>query len=100
MEFRHVFHQVGLWLKMNLMVFNAQIPLNELNKSTDMLVRNLFGKGNKRNKCKGRRKGFEKKMRRLNTQNKEKTILKIILYYIKNNIKLNNIIFNIVCYNE
>jgi hypothetical protein len=28
-----------------------------------------------------------------------KTILKIILYYIKNNIKLNNIIFN-VCYSE
>jgi hypothetical protein len=34
-------------------------------------------------------------MRRLNTQNKEKAILRIILYYIENNIKL-----NLVCYNE
>jgi hypothetical protein len=35
------------------------------------------------------------------TQNIEKSILKIILYYIINNIKLNNnIIFNLVCYSE
>jgi hypothetical protein len=46
---------------MNLMVSNAQIPLNELNKSRGMLVRNLFGKGKRRNKCRGRRKGFEGK---------------------------------------
>jgi hypothetical protein len=37
MQFSHVFHQVGLQLKMNLTVFNAQMPLNELNKSKGML---------------------------------------------------------------
>jgi hypothetical protein len=61
-----------------------------------MLVRNLFGKGKRINKCGGRRKTFEGKGERSNTQNKEK----IILYYIKNNIKLNNITFNLVCYNN
>jgi hypothetical protein len=40
-----------------------------------MLVRNLFGKGKRINKCRGRRKGFEGKRRRLNDQNKEKIIL-------------------------
>jgi hypothetical protein len=59
---------------MNLMVSNAQMPLNELNKSKGMLVRNLFAKGKRRNKCRERRKGFE-------------------------GIE-NNIIFNIVCYNK
>jgi hypothetical protein len=44
---------------MNLMVSNAQMSLNKLKKSKGMLVRNLFGKGKKRNKCRGRRKGFE-----------------------------------------
>jgi hypothetical protein len=37
------------------------MPLIELNKSKGMLVRNLFGKGKRRNKCKGRRKGFKGK---------------------------------------
>jgi hypothetical protein len=37
------------------------MPLNELNKFRGMLVRNLFGKGKRRNKCRGRRKGFEGK---------------------------------------
>jgi hypothetical protein len=46
---------------MNLMVSNVQMPLNELNKSRSMLVRNLFGKGKKRNKCRRRRKRFEGK---------------------------------------
>ena len=50
MQFIHVFHQVELQLRMNLMVFNVQMPLNELNKSSDMLVRILFGKGKRRNK--------------------------------------------------
>jgi hypothetical protein len=58
------------------------MPLNKFNKSRGMLVRNLFGKGKRRNKCRGRIKGFEGKRRRSNTQNKEKTILEIILHYI------------------
>ena len=58
MRFPHVFHQVGLRLKMNLTVFNTQMPLNELNKSKGMLVRKLFEKGKRRNKYRGRRKGF------------------------------------------
>jgi hypothetical protein len=37
------------------------MPLNELNKSRCMLVRNLFKKRKRRNKCKGRRKWFEGK---------------------------------------
>jgi hypothetical protein len=37
------------------------MSLNELNKSMGLLVRNLFGKGKRRNKYKGRRKGFEGK---------------------------------------
>jgi hypothetical protein len=41
---------------MNLMVSNAQMPLNELNKFKSMLVRNLFRKGNRRNKCRRRRR--------------------------------------------
>jgi hypothetical protein len=61
MQFPHVFYQVGLQLRMNLTVSNAQMPLNELNKSRGMLVRNVFGKGKRRNKCRGRRKGFEEK---------------------------------------
>jgi hypothetical protein len=84
MQLPHVFHEVGLQLGMNLTVSNAQILLNKLNKSKDMLVRNLFGKGKRRKKIKGRIKVFEGKRRRSNTQNKEK----IILYYIKNNIIL------------
>jgi hypothetical protein len=31
------------------------MPLNELNKFKSMLVRNLFRKGNRRNKCRKRR---------------------------------------------
>jgi hypothetical protein len=46
---------------MNLAVSNAQMPLNKFNKFRGMLVRNLFGKGMRRNKCSGRRKGFEEK---------------------------------------
>jgi hypothetical protein len=46
---------------MNLMVSNAQMPLNELNKSRGMLERNLFGKGKKINKCRGRIKRFKGK---------------------------------------
>jgi hypothetical protein len=46
---------------MNLTVSNAQMPLNELNKFRVMLVRNLFRKGKRKNKCKRRRKGFEGK---------------------------------------
>jgi hypothetical protein len=46
---------------MNLMVSNAQMPLNELNKSRGMLMRNFFRMGERRNKCRGRRKGFEGK---------------------------------------
>jgi hypothetical protein len=42
-------------------VSNAQMPLNELNKYRGMLVRNLFGKGKRRNKYRGRRKWFEGK---------------------------------------
>ena len=56
MQFSHVFHQVRLQLRINLMVFNAQMPLNELNKSNGM-----FRKGNRRNKCRGRKKGFKEK---------------------------------------
>jgi hypothetical protein len=44
------------------MVSNAQMSLNELNKSRGMLVRNLFRKGKRRNKCRERRKGFEGKI--------------------------------------
>jgi hypothetical protein len=47
---------------MNLVVSNAQMSLNELNKSRGMLVRNLFRKGKRRNKCRERRKGFEGKI--------------------------------------
>jgi hypothetical protein len=61
MQFSHVFHQVGLQLKMNLTISNAQMHLNELNKSRYILVRNLFGKVKIRNKCRGRRKWFEGK---------------------------------------
>jgi hypothetical protein len=43
---------------MKLMVSNAQMPLNELNKSRGMLMRNLFEKEKRKNKCRGRRKGF------------------------------------------
>jgi hypothetical protein len=43
------------------MLSNAQIPLNELNKFRSMLVRNLFGKGKRRNKFRGRKKWFEGK---------------------------------------
>jgi hypothetical protein len=45
------------------MASNAQMPLNDLNKSKGMLMRNLFGKGKRRNKCRERRKGFEGKER-------------------------------------
>jgi hypothetical protein len=34
------------------------MPLNELNKFRGILVRNLFWKGKRRNKCRGRRKRF------------------------------------------
>jgi hypothetical protein len=37
------------------------MPLNVFNKSRGMLVRNLFGKGKRRNKCRGRRKELEGK---------------------------------------
>jgi hypothetical protein len=37
------------------------MPLNELNESRGMLVRNLFRKRKRRNKCRGRRKRFEGK---------------------------------------
>jgi hypothetical protein len=40
-----------------------------------MLVRNLFGKEKKRNKCIGRKKGLEKK-RRLNTKTNKKNNIK------------------------
>jgi hypothetical protein len=46
---------------MNLIVSNAQMPLNELNKFRGMLMRNLFRKGKRKNKCRTRRKGFEGK---------------------------------------
>jgi hypothetical protein len=52
---------------MNLTASNAQMPLNELNKSRGILVRNFFEKEKRRNKCKGRSKGFKGKRRRLNT---------------------------------
>jgi hypothetical protein len=81
-------------MRMNLMVFNAQMPLNKLNKSRGMLVRNLFSKRKRRNKCRGRRKGFEGKGKD-RISKKKNNILEIILYYIKN-----NIIFNLVCYSE
>jgi hypothetical protein len=42
MQFPHMFHQVGLQLRMNLTVSKAQMPLNELNKSKGMLMRNLL----------------------------------------------------------
>jgi hypothetical protein len=54
------------------MVSNTQMPLNELNKSKSMLVRNLFRKGKRKNKCRKRRKEFYGKMRKFNTQNKNK----------------------------
>jgi hypothetical protein len=38
------------------------MPLNKFNKSNGMLVRNFFGRGNRRNKCRERRKGFERKV--------------------------------------
>jgi hypothetical protein len=63
MQFSYVFYRVELQLIMNLTVSNAQMSLNELNKSRGMLVRNLFGKEKRRNKCRGRRKGFERKER-------------------------------------
>jgi hypothetical protein len=56
MQFPHVFHKVGLQLKMNLTVSNAQMLLNELNKFRGMLVRNLFGKGKRINKMKRKKK--------------------------------------------
>jgi hypothetical protein len=55
------------------------MSLNELNKSRGMLVRNLFGKEKRRNKCKGRRKGFERKEGDRILKTKKKTILEIIL---------------------
>jgi hypothetical protein len=58
MQFPHVFHQVGLQLRMNLTVSNAQMSLNEFNKFKDMLVRNLFGNGKRINKCREKRKGL------------------------------------------
>jgi hypothetical protein len=67
---------------MNLMVSNAQMPLNKLNKSGGMLVRNLFRKEKRRNKCRGRRKGFKEKGGDRIPKRKNKTILEIILYYI------------------
>jgi hypothetical protein len=75
------------------------MPLNEFNKSRSILIRNLFMKRKRINKCRERRKGLKEK-EEINTQNKENTILKIILYYIEKNIKLNNIIFNLVRYSE
>jgi hypothetical protein len=42
-----------------------------------------------------KKKRVRGKMRRSNTQNKEKTIFEIMLYYIKN-----NIIFNLLSYSE
>jgi hypothetical protein len=69
---------------MNLTVSNAQIPLNELNKYRDMLVRNLSRKGKRRNKYKGKKK---KKGLRENEEieysKQRKTILQIILYILK-----------------
>jgi hypothetical protein len=41
---------------MNLTISNAQIPLNELNKYRGMLMRNLSGKGKRRNKYIGEKK--------------------------------------------
>jgi hypothetical protein len=85
---------------MNLTVSNAQIPLNELNKYRDMLVRNLSGKGKRRNKYKGKKKKkrFERKGGNQILKTKKNNIANNIIY-IENNITLNNIIFNIVCYN-
>jgi hypothetical protein len=81
MQFSHVFHQVRLQLRMYLKVSNAQMHLNELNISRGMLVRNLFGKGKKRNKCKGKRKGFEGKSGdRIPTTKKNNIENNIILY--------------------
>jgi hypothetical protein len=37
------------------------MPLNKLNKSNVMLVRNLFRKAKRINKCRKRRKGFKEK---------------------------------------
>jgi hypothetical protein len=37
------------------------MPLKELNKSRGILMRNLFWKGKRRNKCRRRRKMFEEK---------------------------------------
>jgi hypothetical protein len=72
---------------MNLTVSNAQIPLNELNKSRGMLMRNLFGKEKRINKCRGRIKGFDGKGGyRIPKQR-------------KNDIG-NNIIFNLVYYSK
>jgi hypothetical protein len=48
-------------MRMNLMVSNAQMPLNKLNKSRGMLVRNLFRKGKEEINARRRRKGFEGK---------------------------------------
>jgi hypothetical protein len=70
-----------------LMVSNVQMSLNEFNKSKGMLMRNLFGKEKKINKCIGRKKGLEKR-RRSNTKTNK-----------KNNIK-NDIIYNLVHYNK
>ena len=58
------------------------MPLNELNKSRGMLVRNLFGKGKRINECKGRRKRFEGKGGEWIPKTKKNKILEIILYYI------------------
>ena len=39
MQFSHVFHQVGLQLRINLTVSNAQMSSNELNKFRGMTPR-------------------------------------------------------------
>jgi hypothetical protein len=81
-------------MRMNLMVSNAQMPLNKLNKSRGMLVRNLFRKGKEEINAKEE----EKDLREKEKIEYPKNIYignNIILYYIEN-----NIIFNLVCYSE
>ena len=77
---------------MNLTVSNAQIPLNKLNKSKGILIRNLFRKGKIINNAEEKENGLRK--------NEEIEYPKQRKNNIVNNIKLNNIIFNLMCYGE
>jgi hypothetical protein len=86
MQFPHVFQQVELQLRINLTISNAQMPLNELNKSRGMLVRNLFEKRKRRNKYRRRKKGLEGKGGDLIPKTNKKNI--------ENNIKLNLVYYS------